>query len=249
MRRPTSLGVICLAAVAGCTSTPPYEGMTAEEAFAYSQRRFEEGEYGDAIEALERLTASGLTFDRMAEARLLLADAFFRDGQHLTAVSEYTRVLDRYAGSEVADDAALGVCRSYVELSPIPQRDQTYTEQALQACRNTASDYASSDIGDQARQLADLMFERLAEKDFEVAESYFRLGFYDSARIYYEDVVEKYPETPAAPRSLLRLVELFTRIEYDDLAEESRQRLLNDYPDSPSAQLVRERGQGRVTGA
>lgn len=238
----------CVVGIVGCTSTPEYVGMSQEEGFAYAQRRYDDGEYKDAIEALEQITASFPDFERMPEVRLLMADAYFDDGDFLTAVSEYTRVLDRYVNTPQGPPAALGICKAYVELSPIPQRDQTFTEQALTACENTARDYPGTNQGDEAQALATDMFERLAERDFQIGESYFRLKFYDSARIYYEDVVAEYPTTPAAPRSLARLVELFTIIQYDDLAEQSRQRLLTEYPDSPSALQLKENGETRATG-
>lgn len=244
----TRIVVLCLAGLIGCTSTPEYVGMTPQEGFAYAQRKFDEGDYKDAIEALEQIAASSPDFERMPEVRLLMADAFYRDGDFLTAVSEYTRVLDRYVNTPQGPAAGLGICRSYVELAPIPQRDQTFTEQALTACENTARDYPGTEHGTEAQALATDMFERLAERDFQIGESYFRLKFYDSARIYYEDVVAQYPTTPSAPRSLARLVELFTVIQYDDLAEESRQRLLTEYPDSPSALQLKESGETRATG-
>lgn len=222
--------------------------MTQEEGLAYAQRRFEEGDYREAIEALEQIAAGSPDFERMPEVRLLMADAFFQDGDHLTAASEYTRVLDRYVNTPQGPPAALGVCKAYVELAPIPQRDQTFTEQALTSCGNTGRNLVGTPEGTEAQALATDMLERLAEKDFQIGDSYFRLKFYDSARIYYEDVVAEYPETPAAPRSLARLVELFTRIEYDDLADENRQRLLTDYPDSPSAMQLREGGETRANG-
>ena len=239
---------VWLAVLVSCTSTPEYVGMTADEAFAYAQRKYDEGSYGDAIEALERIAASQADYPRMAEVRLLMADAYFADGDNLTAVSEYTRVMDRYRTAPQASDAALGVCRAYVELAPIPQRDQTFTEQALTACRTTSSDFAGTPQADSAAALAVDMLERLAERDFQIGESYFRLAFYDSARIYYEDVVERFPATAAAPRALLRLVELFTEIEYDDLAEQHRERLLSEYPDSPAARQLLSGGEARTSG-
>ncbi len=239
---------LSLVVAAACTSTQEFVGMTADEAFAYAQRRFEEEDYGKAIAALERIAASQAEYARMPEVRLLMAESYYQDGDRLTAVSEFTRVLSRYPASPQAPTAALGVCRSYVALAPIPQRDQTFTQQALTACQNTAGDYAGTDIGEEAGVLATRMLERLAEKDFAVAESYFRLKFYDSARIYYEDVVAQFPGTTVAPRALLRLVELFTRIEYDDLAEQHRQRLLTDYPDSPSAKQLQGVSEARTSG-
>ena len=118
-----TLIVLCLATMVGCSSTPEYVGMTQEEGLAYAQRKFEAADHKEAIEALEQIAAGSPDFERMPEVRLLMADAFYHDGDYLTAVSEYTRVLDRYVNTPQGPLAALGVCKSYVGLAPIPQRD------------------------------------------------------------------------------------------------------------------------------
>ncbi|MEZ4415128.1 MAG: outer membrane protein assembly factor BamD [Gemmatimonadota bacterium] len=222
----------------GCRSTPKFQGYTADELYAFGQRASEAGEWSEAVEALELLISFDPNYTRMGEARLLLADAYFQKEDYLTAASEYIRILSRYPGTELQPRAALGVCRAYVGLSPIPQRDQTHTIQALNSCRNTANDYPGREEGHFADSLAVDMAERLAEKGFQTGEFYFSRDFFDSARVYYEQVVGDWPSTSFAPRSLLRLYELFVEIGYDDLAEEARTRLLREYPESESARTL-----------
>lgn len=227
-----------LLALAGCRSTPRFQGYTADELLAFGERSYTAEEWGDVIEALELLVSFDPNYPRMGEARLLLADAYFQQEDYLTAASEYIRVLSRYPGTDLEPRAALGVCRSYVGLSPIPQRDQSHTVQALGSCRNTAADYPADPSGQTADSLATAMVEKLAAKDFQTGEFYFSRDFFDSARIYYEGILEAWPGSTFAPQALLRLYELFTEIGYDDLAAEARDRLLREYPDSEAAQAV-----------
>lgn len=227
-----ALGLLVLPA---CSSAPPYQDMGPDDLYRYAEAAFEEEEYDDAIGALERLVASFPAYEQIVEARLMLADAFFEKEEYLSAASDYERILQRYSQSPLAPRAALGVCRSYLELSPIPQRDQTYTEQAVVACGNVAADFRGTPEGERAAELQDRMIARLAESDYLVADYYMKREWYDSAIIYLEDLAERFPETRWAPRALLKMVEAYEAIGWEEEAEETRERLLSQYPDSPEA--------------
>ena len=239
-RRISTLAALVLAAA--CGTANPYQGMTAEQVYQIAVTEYEEGEYGDAIQARERLMVSFTGFERAEDARMLLADAQFADGNYILARSEYQRFQDRYPTSPRASEAALGVCRSLVALSPIPQRDQDYTEQALGVCRNVAVDYRGSPASEQADSLAEEMRLKLAEKEFLNARFYHRRELFDSAIQYYEFVLELYPDTEWAPQALKGIYEANMAIGYDDLAEEARQRLLQEYPESQAAREIQANG-------
>jgi outer membrane protein assembly factor BamD len=238
--------MIALLAVltAGCGSVDPYQGLTAEEMYELGLDRYEREQWDDAIRVLERMLASFGSSDLAPDARLLLAHANYGKGDFLTSRSEYTRFLDRYSGSENAPLAALGTCRSLASLAPLAERDQSYTRDALSVCRNVVVDYAGTPQAEEAANLANRMRARLAESEFGRADFYFRRQLYDSAIKYYEFVVRMYPETEWAPRALLGLYRSNRAIGYDDLAEQARDQLLNQYPESPAAAEVRANGAG-----
>ena len=231
-------------ALAGCTSSNPYEGLDDEQLYQMGLNEYEEGEFDNATKALDRLLISFGTSDRIVAARLLLADAYFAKGDYLTARSEYMRFLDRFAGDGAAPTAALGVCRSLVALSPEPQRDQAYTLDAMSICRNVVVDYSGTQEAATAADLANQMRMKLAEKEFLNGDFYFRRKMFDSAIIYFESVADQYPETEWAPQALLRIYLANTEFGYDDLAEDARQKLLTDYPDSAEARSISSDGSG-----
>jgi outer membrane protein assembly factor BamD len=236
--------ILLAALTAGCGSVDPYQGMTAEELYELGLSRYEGEEWEDAIRVLERMLASFGSSDLAHDARLLLAHANYGKGDFLTARSEYTRFLDRHSGSGDAPVAALGMCRSLASLAPEPERDQSYTNDALSVCRNVVVDYAGTPEAEEAAGLANEMRARLAESEYGRADFYFRRQLYDSAIKYYEFLVRLYPETEWAPMALLGLYRSNQAIGYDDLAEEARERLLAQYPDSPEAAEVRTNGVG-----
>ena len=76
---------------------------------------------------------------------------------------------------------------------------------------------------------------KLAEKELETADFYFKRKLYDSAILYYEFVISVYSDTDFAPWALMGLYQSNLAIGYDDLAEEAKQRLLMEYPESEAA--------------
>jgi outer membrane protein assembly factor BamD len=238
------LAIAALPVLGACGSSNPYQGMDDEQIYQMALRKFDERNWNDAIRALDRYLAGSGTGERAADARLLLAKAYFGKKDFLTARSEFQRFLDRFPSHQESAAAALGMCTSLTHLSPTPQRDQSYTNEALGVCRNVALDYAGTTQGQEAARLATEMRRKLAEKDYLNADFYFRRKLHDSAIKYYEFVLELYGDTEWAPWALLGIYRSNKAIGYDDLADEARERLLAEYPDSPAAAELRANGSG-----
>jgi outer membrane protein assembly factor BamD len=234
IRRARLLLSLALVACGGPSNI--YQGMDAPALFRMADEEAAEGELDNAIRTLDRLLLAYGDWERIPEARLMLADMYRRKEEHLTAASEYRRFLDRYPGHPGSADAALGRCRSYADLSPRPERDQTFTEQALTECGNTAADFAGTPQATEAAEIARAMRETLAEKDFLNGSFYLRRNIPDSAIKYFEFVLQRYPDSAFAPRALLGIYQANMAIGYEDLAEQAREQLLTRYPDSEAAQ-------------
>jgi len=216
--------------------------MEAEDLYALGLSQFQEGEWGDAVSTFEHLLAVYPGYAQAGEARYYLSKSFHENGDYLSAVSEYVRILNRGVGDSLVPMASLGICEAYSARSPIPERDQTYTMQAVTSCQEVVRDHPTLPAAERAQVLVEEMRLKLAQKDYGTAEFYLGRQLLDSAIEYYEDVVSLYPETPVAPMALQRIYEAYIRIGYDDLAEEAKTRLLQSYPDSEEARTVQANG-------
>lgn len=221
-----------------------YQGVPPAELFAMAQAEMAEEDYSTAIRILDRLLVANGDWDRLPEARLALADAHFASEEFLTARAEYQRFLDRYAGHPGSGDASLGICKSLASLTPRPQRDQGYTQEAMASCRNVVVDFAGQSQAAEAAQISNGLRQVLAEKEFMNAEFYFRRRMYDSAILYYQFVVNLYSESEYAPQALLGIYRSNQAIGYQDLADEARDRLLLEYPESDAAGVFAEDATG-----
>jgi len=214
--------------------------MEPEALFAYGVEAFEDEEWEEAIGAFEALIFRNPTSQEMAEARMYLARAHFQKGEYITSAAEFERFLLQYSSHGLAPEASLGICRSYARLSPRPERDQGYTERAVDACRNTIQEFEGMNVAEEARTIQNRMFSRLAESLYLQGRQYQRRGFHDSAIIYFQDLVDYYPQTEWAAWGFHALYRSYTAIGWEEEADRARRRLLDNYPDSEAADEVRE---------
>jgi outer membrane protein assembly factor BamD len=225
--------------VAGCASRgPAFENLDQESLFQYAMEQLRDRDWSDAIAAFERFTFTFPSHARVPEARFRIGEAYAGKGEHVTAAMEFNRLANDFPAGPWADDARFETCRAYSELSPSPPRDQEYTATAVDHCRSLVLYYPESEYRPRAEEMIQTLVNKLAQKDFETAEYYFRNRAYHSANIYYEGVASDFPETTWAPRALLRLHESYTRLGYEQEAQAARERLLREFPDSPQAQQI-----------
>ena len=230
-----------LALAAACASTgPPYETMTPDELLQLGLDEAEQRDWDDAAAALERFVFQYPTHARYQEARFRLARVYFDREEYITAANEFARLATDFPAGEYSDDARFKVCESYYELSPRPQLDQQYTRAAIDHCQSLIAYYPESEFADPARAMIEDLSDKLADKLFLAGDHYFKRNAFDSAIQYFEDALERFPASRAAPRVLLRLYQAYREIGYDEEAQAARERLLRDFPSSDEARVVRE---------
>jgi len=238
--RPPVLLALLLLVVSGCgarqenLSLLPPDDLYARAVDAYEARRFER-----AIDMLELFVAQHLGDPRAPEARMMLGQAHVERREFATAATHFQRLATDFPTHPRALEARFLTCDAYYRLSPRPALDQQYTLSSLIHCESVAENYPGTEEGERARALVVEMTDRLAQKAYETGMFYFRRRAFDSAVVYFEEVVARYPQTSVAPAALGQLVETFERIGYVEDAEEARARLLREYPQSPQAQALR----------
>jgi outer membrane protein assembly factor BamD len=73
---------------------------------------------------------------------------------------------------------------------------------------------------------------QFAEKAYKTGVFYFRRKAFDSAIIYFKDVIANYPSASRAPDALLRLVDSYHAIGYTQELQETCAHLRRFYPDA-----------------
>lgn len=239
VRTAVSAAVLFMMVACASSSASRLQGLDADALYQVGHDAMREGDWDEAIQAFERFTLQFPTHPRVQEARYRLGEAHMQEEEYITAANEFSRLADDFPAGPWADDARFKVCESYYELSPDPQLDQEYTIGALEHCQSLISYYPDSEYVERARTMHVELTNKLARKLYEAGDFYISRGAIDSAIIYFESVLDQYPDAPVAATALLRLYEAYTEIGYTTEADAARERLLRDFPESAEAGEVR----------
>ena len=184
-------------------------GDTLEVAFSKAKAQFDEENWSEAARAFETVVSIGRGTDLGQQAQYLLAESYFNDRRYLLAASEYDRYASFYPRSERREDVDFKAALCYYELSPRYRLDQSYTRQALERFRLFNSRYPNSDrVVDSAQYITQLR-NKLARKQYEAAEFYKRTNRFSAAIVYYDLVLDNYPESQWAEQALVDKIEAY----------------------------------------
>jgi outer membrane assembly lipoprotein YfiO len=214
-------GLLALVACMGCASAPRFAEMDADQLYQYAIEQLDAHKWEEAGRALDQFVFQYPMDERYQEVRYRLGEAHFGNGEYLIAASEYARLASDFPGSPWAERARFNVCACYFRLSPDPQLDQEYTHTALDQCQADLAYFPAGQYADTVRSMLSELQNKLATKELEAGQHYFKRGAYDSAILYYDKVLAGYPASPAAPK-----------------ARQARERLLRDFPESAEAKRI-----------
>ena len=103
----------------------------------------------------------------------------------------------------------------------VPELDPSYGQTALATYQELLNRYANTSAAARAQKRIDDLQERFAYKEYRAALYYLKLKAYDSAVLYLKDVVATYPRASIAPDALLKLVEAYRRLGYQEDVKET----------------------------
>lgn len=221
-----------LAVVAACHHGPrvvPTPNPVGDLAKARAQ--FHQGEFGGALVTFRRVSYElSATDPTMAEVQYDLAECYFQTGDQVQAAHDFRQVADQYPTSEYAPLALLRAGDANVRLWHRPELDPSYGESALAIYQELAGRYPGTAAAARAQLHVQELREWFADKDYKNAMFYFRRHAYDSAIIYFKDVIASYPGTARVPDALLRLVDSYRAIGYADERKETCAHLRQYFP-------------------
>lgn len=210
-----------MVAAAACHPEFVLKDYTSNEVlYAASFKEYQRHKWDNAVTGFEKLTTDLPPRDTLLpRSYWYLASAHQHLNEYLLAAQSFSRIVESFPDDSLADDAALESSRSYARLWRRPQLDPTYGETAISSYNTLIGLYPSSPLIPVAqREISDLE-NRLAVKDFEAGDYYFRRKAYDSGIIYFKDVLARFGTTPTARVAEMRLVESYKAIKYPDAAD------------------------------
>jgi outer membrane protein assembly factor BamD len=196
-------------------------GDTLEVAYEKAYSLYEEERWRDAASAFETVISIGRGTDYGQDAQFYLAESYYNNEQYLLAASEYERYSASHPNSPRRQETDFKAALSYYHISPRYNIDQTQTHRAIEQFRLFIARYPNSDRIQEASDKVDELRNKLARKNYEAAQFYMRTNRYNAAAIYYDIVIDRYPESVYAERSLVNQIDAY--IQYAENSVPSRQ--------------------------
>ncbi|GEM_PF-4924296 len=183
-------------------NTVKNKAATPEAVFGRAKEYFDRGKYIDAMEGFKDVIYNHPGTRLAAEATYLLGECYFRTKDYEAAVDEYAQILQDYPSSPNADDAQYMIACSYFKQSPHYALDQKETgEKAKASVDRFYERFPDSPLMPEVKKLQGRIDEKLARKEYEAGKIYYKMNNHQSAKIYFNYVLEQYPETAWADKS------------------------------------------------
>lgn len=228
-----ALGVLVPALfLASCTSTQElivqgagatfYEGLDLLNAKKYEKAR---NEFNIVV---KQYPASAYA----DSAQFYLAETYYRTGEYLTAAFEFSNVTRNYTSSKLVPDARFRIADCYAKLSPRVQLDQANTNKAIEAFQSFIDYYPSSALVPKAENEITALRNKLAQKDFEIAQLYVIMGYYRAAVVYYDVILDQYHDSDVADKAAIGKVEALIKRHRNAEARTALASFYSSYPRS-----------------
>ncbi|MBN1426128.1 outer membrane protein assembly factor BamD [Candidatus Fermentibacteria bacterium] len=191
-------GLVWIALIAGCASAPKPPSKDGAEIVAWAKAMLAREHYRAVVNELERLVLNFPDQPFSDEAQFLLGEAHMGLNEYILAENAYRLLIDSYPGSQYRDDAELAIAMCYSRQTTNHRLDQSSTVLAERALVQFIEDHPGTPLIPHALQELRLVRERLARKLLEAARFYLRRGRIDSARVYLDQIEQRYPDSTAA---------------------------------------------------
>jgi outer membrane protein assembly factor BamD len=199
--------------------------------FAVAMAEYKAGRYDNAAKAFEKLTLDLPARDpRLPLSYYYLAQSQTKNGEYLLAAGTYNRLIDAFPQDTLVDDAFFLSGRAYQHEWRRPQLDATYGKSAQAAYESLLASSPDSPYATRAKNELARLDEWFAEKDYDTGYLYLKRKAFDSAIIYFKDVIRLHPNAKKTRDAYLRLLEAYRAIKYTEDARELCDAMGKAYP-------------------
>ena len=161
-----------------------------------------------AVEVYEQVVKNGPYSDVAPLAQFRIGLAYEKQHDYLAAVHAYEKLLERYPKLPLAEDAQYQIGWEYKKESARAEYDQNAANQAIAAFTDFLLRYPDSAKVPVVQQYQVELKGEQARGLFHIGQFYEKNRAYKSAIIYYDDVIEKNPESSWATQAKDKVAKL-----------------------------------------
>jgi len=161
-----------------------------------------------SIEIFSKIVDKAPYSEYAPRAQYKLGIIFMQLGRYRRARDAFQKVIDDYLESEWVLPAKYQLAIATAKAFTGTDYDSSYLEEAAARLDEFVKEHPEAKISLKAKEQLDKLRNREAKKNFDIAKFYEKQHRYKSALVYYENVVNRYPDTEYYEVSLERIKEL-----------------------------------------
>jgi outer membrane assembly lipoprotein YfiO len=183
-------------------------------------QKVHDGKSGAAKIILEDVKLQCAGHEVMDTAEYYLGLALQNLKFYADAKLEFSRILQDYPNSPFFEGAQYMIAFCVYKTSRPVDRDQTETKEAIKLLRDFVESFPSSPFADSGRKYMALAVNKLAEKEFNSARFYQKIGAKEAAAVCYKSFLNDYAGSDFAPQAQLNLGQVLIELGRKDEARE-----------------------------
>lgn len=129
------------------------------------------------------------------------------------AITSYNKLIDKYPGSDFADDAQYQIGYAWYQAASQPDYDQSAAQKSIEAFQDFMVRFPNSEKLSQAQDYMKELSTRRVQGSMNIARFYESQKNYKAALIYYSDVVQQNPSSELAAEAKQKVEVMKTLVE------------------------------------
>jgi len=158
-----------------------------------------------AIEILTKVIENSTYGPQASKAQYKLGLVLYGLLRYYEAEEAFNKVISNYPESEWAQAAKFQIASCRAAVSRSPDYDQGAMQEAKSKFEEFVQEHPEASLSADARKNIEKLREKEAQNAFSIARFYEKQEAYESAKIYYNDLVSKNPRSIWAAKALERL--------------------------------------------
>lgn len=158
-----------------------------------------------AIEIFKKVVKNSPYGEGIDEVYYKLGITYRKKGDYRRAKESFNNLIKNFPNSPLADKAEYQAAHCAFKFSLDPSYDQKATDEAITEFKQFVEENPDSKLSKNAKEKLGELNNKRAKKIFDVAVFYEKQGKENSAAIYYEEVVKKYPNTKWGSKAVEKL--------------------------------------------
>ncbi len=225
----------------GCSSKDK-EASTPEGLYQQAQN-FEKNErYDLAVQRYTDIKNKHPYSQYAVKAELAIADSYYKEEDYGAAQLNYQNFRELHPTHPQIDYVIFRLGLSYfLQLPETADRDLSLSKETLQSFDDIITKYPNSTYVAEAKEKKAIVLQKLAQKENDIGEFYFKREMYDSALLRAESLLNKFPGSEFEKKGLSRAAISAWNTEQKMKAEKYYGLLKTSYPDSVEYKKVKQR--------